>query len=58
MAKHCWICGKEIEESTVGKTRPVFHTEIRLVNVYRPINRNSKTKPVWVCGDAPKIKLG
>ena len=55
--KLCWICGEEIKKSSL-RTSPVFHSEVRLVNVYRPINTNTKSKPVYVCGKCTEEKIG
>jgi len=58
MPKKCWICGEEITESTAGITAPVFYSEVRIVNVYRPINMNTKSKPVYVCSNCTKERIG
>jgi len=58
MAKKCWICGEEIRESSAGTSGPVFYGEVRLVNVYRPINRNTKSRPVYVCQQCTENKIG
>ena len=56
--KLCWICGGEIKESSAGTSKPVFHSEVRLVNVYRPIHGDTKSKPVYICGECTQTKIG
>jgi len=48
MPKKCWICGEEIKESTAGITAPVFYSEVR----------NTKSKPVYVCSNCTKERIG
>ena len=53
----CWICGKQISQSTISQVEP-FYLETRIVQVNRPYGLNSKTKPIFICGDCALIKVG
>ncbi len=56
--KLCWICGEEVKESAPISNPEPFYLEIILVKVNKPYSRNHKAKPVYVCNECGRTKIG
>ena len=55
--RKCWICGENVKQSAVSQNHP-FYLEVKIVTVNRPYATNHKSKPVWICDDCAKDKVG
>jgi len=57
--KLCWICGKKITDSAVGKREEErYYLMVQLVTVNRPYNYNGKTKSIYICHKCAVKKVG
>ncbi|MBA7624525.1 hypothetical protein ES703_31934 [subsurface metagenome] len=59
MVKKCWICGKDVKESTTTDESNRFYGVLRLATVNRPYATNWVWKgAVWVCQECMEGKIG